>query len=134
MRRALDKVVSGIYLVSQRKLAQLDEPLQLHIQHANANGVDLTHAVNREYYDNWRHLWPYRKQRLSHEIHHFQQGGVISVAALNLKDCVSAVKFFARFMVCFMFGIMAARGSVLPLMAPDSPLRPGLDIGNPNFQ
>ena len=132
MTAVVRKAGGLVYRAAARKVAVIEGPLSEHISQANASGEDLCAKVTCEFWTNYNSLWAYRKERVFEEINHFRSGGMISVANFSLKDVVSLVKFFARVLAAFMFGIMAARNSVLPVMAPDSPLRQGLEIVNPN--
>ena len=124
--------ISRVYGIAERRVAVIEGPLAQHIRQHQAAGTDLTQAVNREFVANWSALWPYRRARFWREVALIREGGVISMATIGFVDALMIAKAATRCLACYMLGVMAVRGSVLPLMAPDSPLRPGLDFVNPN--
>lgn len=127
------KAVGAVRGALARRVAKIEGPLAAHIEECNRTGADLTQVVTDEFVSNWKALWPYRKQRFFHELNQIRIGGVYSLATFDLKDLISVIKFWARLIAMFMLGIMVCRNSVLPPMAPDSPLLPGQDIVNPNW-
>uniref|UniRef100_A0A7S1W266 Uncharacterized protein n=1 Tax=Neobodo designis TaxID=312471 RepID=A0A7S1W266_NEODS len=128
----LSKGVDKIYTAAERRVAVMEGPLALHVANHHRTGADLTHDVTREFTKNWSALWPYRRARFWREVDHFRAGGMTSIATLSMVDTIGLVRMGTRILACYMAGVMVVRGSVLPLMAPDSPLRPGLDFVNPN--
>mmetsp|Transcript_19096 Transcript_19096/g.59282 ORF Transcript_19096/g.59282 Transcript_19096/m.59282 type:complete len:153 (-) Transcript_19096:53-511(-) len=120
-----------------KKLAVTDGALADKINHHNAAGTDLAAMTTQEFVELQFRLFPYRTARFADEWAALtaNNGEYVCnyVKTAGLKEWVMMVRFFVRLLFCFMFGIMFTRQSILPHIAPDSPLVPGVyEHHNPN--
>jgi hypothetical protein len=121
-----------------KRLAVTDGPLGDKINHHNAAGTDLAATTTQEFIQLQLRMFPYRTARLADELSALtaNNGEVLKaqVTTAGAKEWLMMARFFTRLLCCFMFGIMFTRQSILPHIAPDSPLLPGIyEHHNPNF-
>ena len=100
-----------------------------------AAGTDLAATTTKDFIELQLRLFPYRCTRLADEAAELNNGAIGErVKSMGAKDWFLFFRFVVRCVAMYMLGMMACRQSMLPLIAPTSPLVPGIyEYHNPNW-
>eukprot|EP00760_Papus_ankaliazontas_P004685 PhM_4_TR12025/c0_g2_i1/m.48485 len=85
-----------------------------------ARGDDLATEATTNFIKLQWQLVPYRITKLRQELDALCTCSECSPCAMTYKEWVRTARYFVRLMFLFMFGVMAGRASIHPLIGPDS--------------
>ena len=111
---------------SVARIQKMPEPLRGQVDAHRNSGEDLTASVFREYATAQKELMGYRWTRLKLELEHVTTGGV-ALATITRRDLFWYSRALVRCVFLFLLFTFVGRGSVFPLLRPDSPLVASLD-------
>ena len=109
-----------IHSSAVRRLKVTEGPIAQQIAAHRANGTDLTAKIWNEYFTLQSSLLSYRWKKFNHEVNFILSGG-LPLAALTYKEWIVGFRFAVRLLAVYLFFCMADRGSMFPLVGPESP-------------
>ena len=125
------KIGSAVYARAVKRTALYQDEYASNMAAHNAAGTDLAMATTNQFIKDSFKLIPYRIERAGDELKYVCSGQ--HCKNFGLGKAVVELRFITRILFVFMTMVMFARGSMFPLIEPDSPFAEGFQYKmNPN--
>ena len=125
------KLGSAVYAGAVKRTARYQDEYATNMAAHNAAGTDFAMTTTNKFIQDSFKLIPYRIERAGDEFKYLCSGQ--HCKNFGLKDAVVELRFITRVLFVFMFVCMVSRGSMFPLIEPDSPFAEGFQYKmNPN--
>jgi hypothetical protein len=130
-------VWGAVHAHAVKRVASTDGDLGERINTHKGQGTDLASTTTKSFVETQLRLFPYRTERLADEVSTLTANNGEYLKnywkTAGAKEYFLSARLAVRLVALFMLGKMMTRQSVLPLIAPDSPLVPGIyEYHNPN--